>query len=770
MTEDATFFERLWADLRRRHVVRVAIGYAVVAWALVEVAELILSAFDAPAWYLRAVVALAFLGFPVTVILAWVFDISERRIVVTASREFKLGRAGKSLLAAPLFALVALSGWWVWQGYVAERESTLRPTVLGERVPIVAVMPVRNLTGDPELDWYGEGLANLVRDSLTRSRFLRVVSPQRWHAIVGDATDPIEIAALSQDEGIGFILGGEMLDTPKGISVTTRLTDTEGGIVLSARQAEGLTPKSLFTAASSIATQVKQSLNVPHSEQVDIFAADFATNNLPAYESYIAGLGFFLNFQYRKALRSFEAALELAPDFAVARYRLAYLQAVLGQTEAAVRNMELALEQRGLADREQRYIEAGLALFRRDYAEAVAAYENLLRDYPFELEAREMLAKAYWGLYRADDAVRQLEELAAVEPQNQVTWSMLGNYLLSMGEFDRAQPALERFAELAPDNANSYALLGDSLRYRGEFDAALDQYQRALEIDPLLRDIAASLATVDYLRGDVAEAAAEFAAIADDERRSPRERLDAAFSLAPLQAATGDFAAAIATLERFAPQLVEEQIREAKALSMRALYEAERGALERARQLADEAISKSPGVPTRYLFARALLERRAEQFEAALATAGEIRSHALPADNPDRTEAMAADYIEGLVALARGDLDAAVASLRAATAAEGYRYDIYEVALAEALLQLDLAEEAAEALEAGVAPDLLEPRLDLEPTRVHALLVESRIRDALGAEREAAALVQRFRERFRAGPPGHPWLEEIRTAGAEPGN
>ena len=118
----------------------------------------------------------------------------------------------KAAVSAPLLLLVVVSSYWVWTGYVEEKERSLRPTDLGDEVPIVAVLPIRNLTGDPELDWFGEGIVNLVRDNLSRSRFLRIASPQKLKAIVGDASDELEIAELAAEQDIGFIMAGEMLN------------------------------------------------------------------------------------------------------------------------------------------------------------------------------------------------------------------------------------------------------------------------------------------------------------------------------------------------------------------------------------------------------------------------------------------------------------------------------------------------------------------------------------------------------------------------------
>jgi tetratricopeptide (TPR) repeat protein len=762
MSEPTSFWKRLFEDLKRRRVVRVAIGYAIAAWAIVEVCDVLLPTVDAPGWVFRAVVAAAFLGFPVTVILAWVFDISGQGVVVTESKGIRIPTWVKGVVALPLLGLVALLGWWVWSGYVEDRQSSLRPTDLAGAVPLVAVQPIRNVTGDPAVDWYGEGLANLVRDNLTRSRYLRVVSPTKWRSIVDDASDDAEIADRAEDEGIGFILSGEMVRTPGGITVSSRLTDTAGGVVLSSRQVETLSPETLLTAAGPIATQVKQGLKVPREEQVDVFAADFATDNLSAYESYIAGLQYFLNWEYAEAEQAFNAALQLAPDFAVARYRLAYIQAVTGRTEQALVNMQQALQTTYLADRERRYIEAALALFQRDYARAAGLFESLLEDYPFEIEAREMLAKAYWGDYRPADAVREIERLAVEEPQNKVIWNTLGWYLLAMGEFERAQPALERFSRLAPNDASSHQLLGDSLRYQGDFDGARTHYARALELDPDMLEVAHSLATIDFMEGRVEQAMADFQAILNNEDLIIRDRLDALFPLTSLHAARGDFPAAIELLDRFADPLKEERIRVAMATSMKALFQLERGEVESARELAQAAIGLSPGVPTRYLFARGLIEIQTGAFEQALHTAGEIAGHALPPENPDRTEEKAAAYLEGMVYLEQNRPDAATGPLERARDLAGHPYRIYPLGLARLLASQGRTDEALELTVQAVEPDPVDPRLDLEPDRVQAILLQAEIYRAAGDFAQAKSSALAFLDRFNRAQSTHPSVRRAR--------
>ena len=743
-------------ELKRRRVVRVAIGYAIGAWVLVQVADILLPTVDAPDWLFRAIVAVAFLGFPLTVVLAWVFDISGKRVVVTDGKGFTLSIWVKSLLAIPLIALVSVSGWWVWSGYVAEKEVSVRPTDFADRVPIVAVMPIRNVTGDLDLDWYSEALAHLIRDNLTRSKYLRVVSPLKWQNITGDTADAAEWAELASAGGIGFILGGEMLSTPEGISVTSRLIDIEGGVSLSARQMKSLTPESLLTAANPIASQVRQALNVPREEQVDVFAADFATNNLAAYESYVAGLGFFLNYQYEQAAQAFETALELAPDFVVARYRLAHILAVAGETDLAIRHIEQALRAEHLPDREQRYIEAAGAYFRRDYEKAIELYESLIKEYPFEIEARQLLADCYWDHYRPEEAVHEMQRLSVEEPYIQEVWSRLGSWLMQTGQLESAQVALERFANLAPENPNSYTMLGDSLRYRGMFEAAMEQYHKALAIDPQMREVANSLGTIHYLKGNRYQAAEDFRLIAFNEDLFIRERLDAVFPLASLQAARGNFSAAAETLEGFVDLLKDEQVREAMALARRALYELEMGHEASTWELVNRAIRLSPGLPTRYLFARGIIELRTEQYDRASATALEIMSHALPPKNPDRTEEKAAAYLNGLALMELGRLDEARGQLERATQLEGYSYSIYELGLARLMLLQGETDKALALVAESTAPDFIEPRLDLEVERTLSILLRSEIQRNAGDVETASQSARAFLGLFDQVEVAHP--------------
>src|SRR3954454_6237630 len=69
-----------FAELKRRKVYRVAIGYAVVAWLLIQVATQVFPFLDVPNWAIRLVILFLALGFPIALVLAWAFDITPQGV------------------------------------------------------------------------------------------------------------------------------------------------------------------------------------------------------------------------------------------------------------------------------------------------------------------------------------------------------------------------------------------------------------------------------------------------------------------------------------------------------------------------------------------------------------------------------------------------------------------------------------------------------------------------------------------------------------------
>jgi hypothetical protein len=197
------------------------------------------------------------------------------------------------------------------------------------------------------------------------------------------------------------------------------------------------------------------------------------------------------------------------------------------------------------------------------------------------------------------------------------------------------------------------------------------------------------------------------------------------------------------------------------ALSERGLMQAELGRYDEAERLIDLATTKSPGVPTRYLFARGTLMLMRGDAARARVVANEIRNLPVPSDNPQdaaivREAALkAATYLEGLADLYAGEPSRSTEVLARAVALPGYQYSIYNLGLARALLAagkpaqaLKLARAAASERDAG---DL---RLDLELDRSRAILLEAEILKQLGQPAGAKERAREFLRRWQGAEPG----------------
>jgi eukaryotic-like serine/threonine-protein kinase len=594
--------------------------------------------------------------------------------------------------------------------------------------PLIAVGPFENLTGESELAWLGLGLSNLVRDKLAQSQQLITVSKPRWESIRRSSPDDDALHRAATETGIDYILSGELLPSPGGLVLTARLSDLERGTDNFAYSFQDLTPEQVLARADGIASLAKQGVGVPPEETVDSFAADVAVDNIGAYQAYVGGLEFFQKFEYDKAEQAFRVALDLAPEFAIARYRLAHLQAATGRRELASSTMHAIPEDAKLTRRERLYIDAARALFDDDNPRAIATYETLLAEFPYDVEGRQFLAEAYFLSYQDDKAIEELRKLGAQEPENEFVWSALGTYLILSGRSEEAVAPLNRYQALAPDDPHPYTLLGDLERQRGNYQAAEEHFKSALERQPTFSLARVGLSQTIALSGRFDEASRISAELMADGEVEPEDRITAAFDLAHIRRAEYRFEESMVPLQELEPQIREERIRESLSLVTRAMSAMELGREEVAARWIDEAVEKATGPSTRYRFARGLLQLKRGQLDQVLESAREIRGQGTDDSNGKATAGKAAAFLEGQVALARGDARAAVERFEESVRLEGYPYALYDAGLAEALRAAGDLARAEEVVKRAVSyRDPSEVRLDLELGRAKAQLLLARI-------------------------------------------
>ena len=666
--QERTRFAQLWLDLKRRRIFRTGALYVVVAWALIQAASIALPAFGVPDLAMRALLVAASAGFPITLVLAWVFDFSARGVKVAAPLDGKYPGGVRPkrwwlrpVIAAPLIALIVGVAAWLWTARLQETDKSEFDATRESHSHRSSVLPLENLTGNKQLDWTGNGIATLIRDDLARSRHLAVVSAARTLRLTADAESGYAAASRNAAAaGITHLLSGEVLNTPKGLTVATRLTDLRRNIDLTSSRQQGLTIDTALGVSAAVAAMIKQGLGVPATEKVDLFATNFAARNTSAYESFLAGMENFLRFKYGDARNAFEIALQKAPDFAMARYRLAHTLVMLGDTQGALREIRIARrDAQELPALEREYIVAAESYFARSNSDAEQHYRRILKNYPFETEARLFLIYILYDQNEFDEALTNATVLAAQEPDSEVAWGAIGDLNLRLKRFEDADLALKRYLELAPENPNAQLLLGDSLLLRRRYESthALRESHRSRSRIWLAH---LQLAYVDYLTDQWSSALARFSSLATSDMHSDSDRITAAFEWANLLRASGQCSQTDQVLVQFQPKIAQEQIREALSLELRGYCNLDTGNIRAARDFANQAVRKASGRATRYQFLQALVEIEANDTAAAEAVIRAIESEQLQAGQEDESSRKAAQYLSGLLKLALGDAAGAV--------------------------------------------------------------------------------------------------------------
>jgi len=193
--ETASWFE----EMKRRRVFRALIGYGIGSFAVLQVIEPVMHGLSLPEWVLTATVVGLGLGFPFTLVLAWIFDVKGGRIETT-------GPAPRARLLLVLVALgVALGApgvaWYFWR---AHRATAVRAA---EATPSIAVLPFADLSPGKDQDWMCDGIAEEILDALCSVSGLRVAARSSSFQFKGKSVDVREMARAL---GVSTLLEGSV--------------------------------------------------------------------------------------------------------------------------------------------------------------------------------------------------------------------------------------------------------------------------------------------------------------------------------------------------------------------------------------------------------------------------------------------------------------------------------------------------------------------------------------------------------------------------------
>jgi TolB-like protein len=307
----------LIARLRERGVLRVAASYAVIAWLLLQIADVTFDPLGVPKWVMTSLIVAAVLGFPVAVALAWFYEVGDHGVQRDTAAE---GAARPSVHGKRRYSdLVIIGVLLVAVAVLLVRQSDIGKPPLPAS-PAIAVLPFENLSGDPEQEYFSDGLAVEVLDRLGRVPGLRVIASSSSFSFKGKNQDAKTVAGQL---GVTTVLQGSVRRDGRKLKVNAKLIDGSTGFQLWSGSFDREVTD-IFAVQAELAAAVIDAI-VP-AARGDTAPAPPPTTNLDAHDHYLLGLAAQRSREVSRLSESvahLEQAVALDPSYAQAHAALA---------------------------------------------------------------------------------------------------------------------------------------------------------------------------------------------------------------------------------------------------------------------------------------------------------------------------------------------------------------------------------------------------------------------------------------------------------------
>lgn len=513
-------------ELQRRNVFRVAIGYTVSTWLLLQVADLVLENIAAPSWVMQTIMLVLVLGFPVVVFFSWAYEVTPEGI----KRESEVDRSqstthitGRKLDRAIIGVMVVTLAFLVIDKFVlsAGREKAaiefavqeaksraLSETTITEEISAgpdesIAVLPFVNMSDDASNEFFSDGLSEEMLNLLAKIPELRVTSRSSAFSYKGK---DFKIADVGRELNVSNVLEGSVRKAGNQVRITAQLIKVDGDVHLWSETYDR-SLENIFTIQDEIATAVVKQLKLkllgrmPTIQETDpeayaLFLQARHLSNLLTPEGWEQS-----NILYHQAL-----AIDSGYAFAWAGLGRNYINLTgynlltpeVGYPKALeAANRALAID----PENAMAYSVLGWTAMMNDGQLAVAAkyLERAMELEPTNISIIGHTADLIMRLGRLNEAITLGEYVAARDPVNPVGHLNLSGYYLLAGRLDEAITSSRIANSLSPGIGGAHYRLGEALLRKHEPEAALAVFQQEEDDEWRVKGMALALHDLERL-------------------------------------------------------------------------------------------------------------------------------------------------------------------------------------------------------------------------------------------------------------------------------
>src|SRR3954467_8228170 len=441
---------RFFTELKRRKVYRVAAGYAVLAWLLVQVATQVFPLFEIPTSSIRLIVVALVLGFPVALFLSWAFDLTPGGIVRT--EDLGLDKAA--------------------------------PPIARSRPPekSIAVLPFENLTDDQQNAYFADGIQDDILSSLAKVADLKVTSRT---SVRQYRTGTRNLREIGEALGVAYVMEGTVRREANRVRINAQLIDARTDLHVW-NDTYDREISDLFALQTELARRIAFALRANLSPQEKAGLQVHLTSDLDAYELFLRARDLFRWSGSGDPRENGERALHLLDD-------------------AIRRDPQFALAHCLASRFHGELYWFGYDRTRQRLTQAKLVADTALRLQPDSSDVR--LALAYYFYYGYRDYELARTELAIVHetsPNDAEAWDASGAIDRRQGRWDAAIANFEKARELDPRNASVLWNLAETYTAIGRTAEGERGFTLGLEVHPEAHLFAIARAAISLrTNGDV---------------------------------------------------------------------------------------------------------------------------------------------------------------------------------------------------------------------------------------------------------------------------
>ena len=497
----------LLSELKRRNVLRVAAGYALVAWIVIEAGSVLMPTFGAPEWAFQVYVIVVLAGFLLALILAWIFELTPDGVKLEKNvtpAETITHKTGRKLDFAFVFLLVIALAISVTLNITGMRDSGTADATTASRTSI-AILPFTSQSLEAENALFADGIHDDLLTRLANISALKVIS----RTSVMEYRDTTKnLRQVAEELGVDTILEAAVQRVGDSVRVNAVLIDAQTDEPLWGKTYDYvLSAENVFAIQSDISAEISNALKAALTDTERSRLAIIPTKSLAAYSAFTEGRSDL----YQRTLETtvsarahFEKAVELDPDFAAAYSGLADSIVLLFINHRAIPMEEAfalaqeALDKALLLDSELADAYASLGLLKttiwgqkqRAGTENVAAeeaFEKALAISPNHARATMWFANLRASEMKYDEAIGLYRRSLEIDPLARIPYANLPGLYAQKGQNAEALAFWLDGADIYPDWPTVYANITLHLQGLGRHDEAIAWAikTRELSTDPL---------------------------------------------------------------------------------------------------------------------------------------------------------------------------------------------------------------------------------------------------------------------------------------------